>query len=401
MAVPVGRRDHDGDRQVVLVGEGEVALVVGGHAHHRAGAVAEQHVVGDPDRHGLIGERVADVCAGEDAGLFEFGGLALDFRLTAGLRDISIDCFALLRRGEPIDQRVFGREHEVADAEDGIGAGGEDSDAVGVVERLVEREGDLRAFGAADPVALHHLDRLWPVDRGEVEQLVGVVGDAEEPLLEVAGLDDRGAALAVAVAEVVAQHLFVGQHGAAGGAPVGGGAVAVGQAVLVELEEPPLGPAVVLRVGGGEFAVPVEAGAHLLELAAHRLDVAVGPLFGVRVVLDGGVFGGQAEGVEAEREEHVVALHPLPAGGGVAGGHRVPVADVQVAAGVGQHGEEEVGLARVLIGRAVEAVDRPSSAPARLDLGGVVGGRGRCVGHRRGRVGYFCGCSANPIRGCD
>ncbi len=38
-------------RQVVLHGEFEVALVVGGHAHDGAGAVVGEDVVGDPDGH--------------------------------------------------------------------------------------------------------------------------------------------------------------------------------------------------------------------------------------------------------------------------------------------------------------------------------------------------------------
>jgi hypothetical protein len=41
--------DHLPDRQAVLLGEGEVALVVRRHGHHRAFAVAHQHVVADPD----------------------------------------------------------------------------------------------------------------------------------------------------------------------------------------------------------------------------------------------------------------------------------------------------------------------------------------------------------------
>ena len=164
--------------------------------------------------------------------------------------------------------------------------------------------------------------------------------------------------------------------------------------MLVELEEPPLGPAVVLRVGGGELAIPVEARAHLLQLAAHRLHVLVGPLLGVRLVLDRGVLRGQAEGVEAEREEHVVALHPLPARRRVARRHRVPVPDVQIPAGVGQHREEEVGLALVRVGRAVEAVDRPAPPPARLDLARVVVRRGLGRGLRRGR------CAGSHFRGC-
>ena len=51
LAVPVGRGDDHGYRQVVLPGEVEVACVVAGHGHDRAGAVAHQHVVGDVDGH--------------------------------------------------------------------------------------------------------------------------------------------------------------------------------------------------------------------------------------------------------------------------------------------------------------------------------------------------------------
>ena len=372
--VPARRSDHDGDGELVLGREGEVAFVVGGDAHDGAGAVGEQDVVGDPDRDELVGERVADVGAGEDAGFVDLGGLTLDFRLAAGLRDISSDGVAVLSRRELVDERVLGGEDEIADAKHGVGSRGEDADAIDLAGRLVEREGDFSALGAADPVALHQLDRLGPVDRGEVEQLIGVVGDAEEPLLEISGLDDGFAALAAADAGVVAVDLLIGEHGHAGGAPVGGGASAIGEAVVVELQEPPLGPAVVLRVGGRELAVPVEARAHVLKLAAHPLDVVVGPLLGVCVVLDRGVFGGQAERVEGDGEHHVEALHALPTRGNVARSHGVPVADMEVAARVGQHGEQEVGRALVVVGRAVEPIGVPAGAPARLDFGGVVVG---------------------------
>ena len=49
--------------------EGEVALVVRGHGHDRAGAVVHQDVVGDPDRDARVVHGVDRVEAGEDAGL--------------------------------------------------------------------------------------------------------------------------------------------------------------------------------------------------------------------------------------------------------------------------------------------------------------------------------------------
>ena len=119
--------------------------------------------------------------------------------------------------------------------------------------RAVERH--LGAGAAADPVALHRLDVFRPADRVEiVQQPVGVVGDLEEPLLQLPELDLGAAALAVAV-----DHLLVGEDGLIVGAPLDGSLLAVGEAALVHPQEDPLGPAVVARLVGRELAGPVDA----------------------------------------------------------------------------------------------------------------------------------------------
>ena len=223
---------------------------------------------------------------------------------------------------------------------------------------------------------------LRPVDAGEVEQLVGVLRDPQVPLGEVALLDLRAAAPA---APVGALHLLAGQ-GAVVGAPVDRRGRAVGQARLEEAQEEPLVPAVVGRVAGDDLGVPVEARAHAPQLAAHGVDVAVGPLGRVDPVLDRGVLGRQPEGVEADREEDVVALHPPEAGQGVGRRLHVPVADVQVARRVVVHRQEVVRRPRRVVQvRPVEAELRPARLPARLDGGRVValdpGSLGR---HERG-----------------
>ena len=53
----------------VALRELEIALIVRRHAHDRALAVGHQHVVGDPDRDRLAGERMAHVQAGRHAAL--------------------------------------------------------------------------------------------------------------------------------------------------------------------------------------------------------------------------------------------------------------------------------------------------------------------------------------------
>src|SRR4029077_19231080 len=136
-----------------------------------------------------------------------------------------------------------GEDHE-GGAPEGIGPGGEDLERVPSLAGLCV-EDHLRPSGAADPLALARLDALRPVDLRKIEELVGIAGGAEEPLLQLLA-DDRGAA-ALARA-VLADDLLAGERGVAARAPIDGGALAIGEPVVEELEEEPLRPAVVLGV---------------------------------------------------------------------------------------------------------------------------------------------------------
>ena len=142
----------------------------------------------------------------------------------------------------------------------------------------------------------------------------------------------------------------------------------VGQPQVVQLEEEPLRPLVELGIAGHRLVIPGPHSAHGTHLATHVGDVGQRPLVRVRAHLDRRVLGGQTERVEADGEEDVVALHAAIAGRGVAGRHRVPVADVQVARRVGQHRQEVELLAARVFDRRVQAVRFPLLLPARLDL---------------------------------
>jgi hypothetical protein len=120
----------------------------------------------------------------------------------------------------------------------------------------------------------------------------------------------------------------------------------------------------------------------------------------VDVVLDRGVLGRKAEGVEADGQENVLALHPLEAGDGVGRRLDEPVADVQVARRVVVHRQHVVRRpARVGQVGAVQLELVPARLPAGLDLGRFVtvdgGAHARSVGGcrhgvvscSRGRVG--------------
>ena len=331
------RRAHPPDGQAVGAGEVEVALVVGGHRHHRAGAVVRQHVVGDEHRDPspLTGLTV------RPRGHPVFGRSSLAARLRswrATWLTYSRTGTSAARAGDHrLELGVLGGEDEEGGAEQGVGPGGEDRE---VAPQLLAAEGDLGSLGAADPVALHgdHVlgPALEPVEVGE--QALGVVGDAEEPLLEVALLDRRAAALAAPV-----DHLLVGEHRGVLGAPLDRRHRSVGQALLEEPQEDPLGPAVVVGRVGGDLAGPVERDAPLLELAPEGLDRGLGRGPRGLAGLDRVVLRRQPEGVIAHRVDHLEAVAAAEVGDRIADGVGLQVADMGLARRVGQH-LEHVGL---------------------------------------------------------
>ena len=216
----------------------------------------------------------------------------------------------------------------------------------------------------------------WPLQLVHViEQPVRVLGDLEVPLVQ--GLLGDGGAAAFAG---TVDHLFVGQHGLVLGAPVDRRILAVGQAALVEALEQPLGPAVVLRVRGVQPAGPVSGDGVALERRRLGVDVGVGPLAGVGVALDGGVLGGQAEGVPADRVQDVVALLAQVARHDVAHGERLGVAHVQVARGVREHVQHVAALAGAVVGGREDLEVLPHLRPLGL--------------HGREAVGTLFGVSA-------
>ena len=296
-------------------------------------------------------------------------------------------------------------------------------------------EADPRAGRAADPVALHQLQRVRPVQPVQVgQQPVGVGGDPHHPLLERAPEHGEVAPLGAPVGG----DLLVGQHRAQAGAPVDRRLVQVGQPVRVDddlllalvqlrprparrvgaggglagagvqlgdqlldrpgpvrvlvepgaedLQEDPLGPLVVARVDRGEGAPLVVVDAQPPQLGADRGDVGLGGDPRVLPGLHGVLLGGQAEGVVAHGVQHVVAVHPAEPAGDVGAQVAQRVADVQPRArGVREHvhreelrpvGDPLEALAQPpgRVGRVERALGLPAVLPGELDL---LGQRGR------------------------
>ncbi len=262
--LPLGLHD-DRDRQAVLAGELEVALVVGRHRHHRAGAVVVQDEVGGVDRDPVPRGGVHAIPPGEHPLLHEVLARPGDPVLA---RDPVDELPHLALPAGPFRElhhhRVLGGHAHEGGAEERVGPRREHRD---VAAPPVEGEADLRPLAAADPVALHLEDvRRPPALELPVpgEQLLGVLRDADEPLVELL-LGHRR--LVVDEARPVAVHLLVGEHGLALSAPVERGALAVREAVPEHPQEKELLPLVIFRGTGRELAVPVVGDPHLLQLA--------------------------------------------------------------------------------------------------------------------------------------
>ena len=280
---------------------------MGGHPHHGTGAVLGQHVVGDPERNQFAVGGVAHPGADGHAPLGLVVCRAFLLALAAHQITEGLHGDGLLCGGEWSHQWMLGCQHHVAGTEDRVGPGGEHRDGLGgvVAIGIDHREGEFRAGAAADPVGLHRAHPFWPaLQLGQVvEQLVGVGGDLQEPLAQLALLHEGSRAPGPSLAV----HLFIGEHRLIDRVPVHRGVLLVGQAGLQELQEQPLGPAVVIGVAGGQFPIPVDREAQLVELLPHGGDVLVGPGAGIHPPLDGGVLRRQAEGVPPHGVQHLAA----------------------------------------------------------------------------------------------
>ena len=343
-----------------------------GHGHDRTGAVLDKNVVGDPNRDLLVRHRIEHAPAGIDARLGAIVAHAVGDRLsTATAHVIRHRGLGLGATHEVVDHRVLGRKHEERGPEQRVGTRREDGDRLVAAD---DGELHLGAMRAADPVALHREHALGPLLEllHVVEQTIGVVGDTEEPLLEIARLDFGTAALAVPVDD-----LLVRQHGLILRAPLDGGTTLVRKAALEHAQEDPLRPLVVLGIRRRQLTAPVDRPAHAQHLLANARDVAGGHLGGLTTGLDRRVLGGQAERVVAHRVQHLVPSAAAKVRDNVA--HRVigDVPHVEVAGGVRQH-LKHVGARRIVmprlcrIGRLERLLVGPHLLPAGLDGLGVV-----------------------------
>ena len=140
-----------------------------------------------------------------------------------------------------------------------------------------------------------------------------------------------------------------------------------------QVEEDPLRPSIVFRVGCGDAAGPVVAEPEALDLPLDVLDVLFGRRARVHTVGDGVLFCGQAKRIVSHRVEHVEPLHPLISRDDVGRGVPLGVPHMQPRSRrIGKHIQHieggvvlETGLPRIRLNKRV--VFAPKLLPLRLN----------------------------------
>ena len=296
----VCRSDDLANRETEQRREGVVAIVVAWNGHDRAGAVLDEHIVRDPDRNLLERDGIDDAPTSVDARLGPVVAHAVSHRLGATATDV-VHYLGLSSRAlhKLADQRMLGRQHEKGGPKQGVRTRRKDGNLGLAIDNAKDHLGAMRT---PDPVALHRQYALGPVFQliHVIEQTIGVVGDAEEPLVEIARLDLGAATLAAAVHD-----LLVGEHRLVLRTPLDGSRALVRQTALEHLKENPLRPAVVGRVRRRELATPVDRPAHAQHLLTDARDVVRGYLSRLATRLDRSVLGRETKRVVAHRVKHL------------------------------------------------------------------------------------------------
>ncbi len=343
---------------------------MGGDGHDGTRTVACEDIFGDPHGDLLPGERIHGIGAGEHA-RHRLAGDAFALGLLFDLLQIGLHGLFLRGRGEFLHPFALRSQDHEGHAEDGIGPGGEDGDVVGNAVAL-HLEHHLGALGLADPVALHLLQGIGPVQPLQgIQEPAGIGRYAELPLGHLLLEYRMAAALGITVL-----HLIIGENRTEGRAPVHGGFALVGDAVVHQdigfllvrecipllgselggivvrrihgrgtalfesghefldgarflesvvvpaaehLQEGPLGPLVIVRIRGTELTVPVERETDAVQLAAITRHILVGGFLRMLAGLDGVLLRREAEGVITHRMQDVEALQALVTGEDIAG----------------------------------------------------------------------------------
>ena len=383
--------DHFDNRDVELAGKIPVSLVSARHGHNRPGSIGEQDIIGDPDRNGLSIGGIQRIAAGVDPGLFFQQFRAGQVGLAQRLFFIGLNYGPIFRGGDALNQGMFRGQDTIGRAKQRIRARGKDVEK-GVFLReqgaiaVAQLETNAGALTPPDPVALHFLDIFRPIELVESGQQPFRIGrDTEHPLPHGPADDLMSTALTLTVDD-----FFVGQDRAQGRTPVDRHLCHIGQTALVQFEENPLRPAIVVGITGRNLPVPIVGKAQGLDLTPKGRDIAGRCFPRVRTRLNRILFRGQSERVPAHGMQDIQSPHALVTGQDIGCGIAFRVSDVQSGGTrIREHVQDVVFLLLTVDLGAKSLVFKPVTLPFRLDDIRLIAHFATCGRFRRASIGLF------------
>ena len=234
---------------------------------------------------------------------------------------------------------MFRSQHHVGGSKEGIWASCKDRDSL--FFRSVRSEMDFRALGTADPVALHFLKRMTPINDIEIfDQTIGISCDSEHPLAHGFTNDGESADFAFAVHD-----FFIGQNRSQFGTPVDRRfrdvcqtlAVTIGALFLfrfqlrriskccnwfsllslriepgiIDFQEDPLCPLEVMWISSVDLSFPVITESQRFDLSAEVIDVCFCGDAGMLTCFDRVLLSGETKSIPSHGVEDIITFGPM------------------------------------------------------------------------------------------
>ena len=136
------------------------------------------------------------------------------------------------------------------------------------------------------------------------KELLRICSDFQHPL----GFDSSGN-LSTAAFTLSVNNFLVSKAAFTGGTPVDWHLRLICQSLFKQFQENPLRPAVIIRIGGIDFALVIERKTKLFELTAEVVDIFLGDFGRMHVILYRIVFSRKAESVPADGVKDIITLH--------------------------------------------------------------------------------------------
>ena len=244
---------------------------------------------------------------------------------------IGFNLVLLLRYHQLVKQRMFRCHYHVSGTKERVWAGGVDGQFFFTSFNL---KLNLGPFGSTYPCLLLALGGIGPVQAIQsLQKFFRISGDTKHNLAKVSAFDRVIPNFGFAI-----NHFLIGKYCPQVWAPPDWFFVDIGKTSLEELEENPLSPLVVARIGGVNLSLPVDCKPNTFNLTAKIIYIALGGEGRMRSCLDCILLSGQPKSIPTHWVKHIISTGLFISGQNVRSDITFGMANMQAGSGwIGEH----------------------------------------------------------------